>query len=267
MTTARGRTPKGGDAPRRLMRALPPHPDITDDGPVADADADAAARFLAEASHELRGGAARLALMAEALATRADDTDRPDTELPSRLHALAAEGRRLQALASALLDIVQLSEQGRRLDPVPVRVAVALAGVLAGERPREGQAVEIRGADDLTVLADPLALDQILSNLVHNAYRHGGRRVTVECWPEGDHVAVAVADDGPGVPAGRAGDLFEPWGPGTGDGLGLRIAAQLVALLGGEIGYEPREPSGARFVVRLPEAAGRAGVPPTAWTF
>jgi two-component system sensor histidine kinase TctE len=204
--------------------------------------------------------------MAEALATQAGAPAGPDGQLPSRLHALATEGRRMQALASALLDIVQLSEQGRRLDPVPVRVAVALAGVLAGERPRDGQAVEVRGADDLTVLADPLALDQILSNLVHNAYRHGGRRVTVECWTEHDHVAVAVADDGPGVPAGRAADLFEPFGPGVADGLGLRIAAQLVDLLGGEIGYEPLEPSGARFVVRLPEAPGRRAVTPTAWT-
>jgi signal transduction histidine kinase len=228
----------------------PPRGRARERPPVATGEA---ARFLAEASHELRGGAARLALMAEALAEQAGPV--PDPRLEPRLQSLASEGRRVQALASALLDVVRLAEEGRRLDTVPVPVAAVLDRVLAGEVPRAGQVVDVRLADDLTVLADPLALDQILSNLVRNAYQHGGDHVRIEGGADGDHIAVAVTDDGPGVDARRQARLFTPFPRRhVGDGLGLSIAAQLVALLEGELSYEPGDRAGARFTLRLPGA-------------
>jgi signal transduction histidine kinase len=85
----------------------------TGNGGGADTEA---ARLLAEASHELRGGAARLALMAEALAEQGL-VDPTDEQHATRLRALATEGRRVQALASALLDVSRLAAEGRRLEP------------------------------------------------------------------------------------------------------------------------------------------------------
>jgi two-component system sensor histidine kinase MtrB len=261
MTARRGWT-SGHEPERERRRSAPPVAIGTAETTAASATTAATAmnetaRFLAEATHELRGGVARLALMAEALAEQSAADER-DPRLSPRLRALAAEGRRVRALASALLDVVQLAEEGRRLDAVPVRVAVVLDGVLAGEPAGDEHVVEVRVADDLAVLADPLALDQILSNLVGNALRHGGRQVTVEGWTEHGRVVVAVTDDGPGIPDERADQLFSPVGRGLRDGLGLTIAAQLVALQQGDIRNERNEPSGARFVLRLPQASAAA---------
>ena len=213
---------------------------------------DVGARFLAEASHELRGGAARLALMAEALAERglADGAAPP---LEPHLRALAAEGRRVQALASELLDVARLAAEGRRVEPQAVAVSALVDDVVAGLAPRPGRDVVVQVADDVKAWADPLALDQVLSNLIGNALQHGGPRVTITGRVERARVVVQVCDDGPGLPPGWSGRLPSPPLPGPGGGLGLSIATQLVELLDGELAYDDGA-GGARFTVRLPAA-------------
>src|SRR5690606_30215090 len=120
---------------------------------------DVGARFLAEASHELRGGAARLALMAEALAERGlNDGAAPPLE--PHLRALAAEGRRVQALASELLDVARLASEGRRLVPQAVSVGALVDELVAGAVPSPGAHVSVQVADDVKAWADPLALAQ-----------------------------------------------------------------------------------------------------------
>ena len=219
-----------------------------------------AARFLAEASHELRGGAARLALMAEALAeTGLAGTDDPPLE--PRLRALAAEGRRVQALASTLLDVTRLTTDGRRLEPAAIALGPLIDDIMTGQSGPAGlrgpnaetsRAVRVRVADDLKVWADPLALDQVLSNLIVNAFQHGGPRIAIDGWAEDGAVLVRVADDGDGLVPGWG--TPSPPRAGTGGGLGLGIAARLVAMIGGALVYDTGESGGARFTVRLPPA-------------
>jgi signal transduction histidine kinase len=81
--------------------------------------------------------------------------------------------------------------------------------------------------------------------------------------PYGDRwVDVAVADEGAGVPMEFVPLLFERFtqAPGTssdlrsGAGLGLSIVSGLVTAQGGSLWYEPNEPRGARFTVRLPRS-------------
>jgi signal transduction histidine kinase len=214
---------------------------------------DDASRLLAEASHELRGGAARLALMAEALAEHGL-IGTGDLRMESRLRALASEGRRVQALASTLLDVARLTADGRQLDPVPVDLAALVEGVVAAEQLAPDREVTVRVAGDLKVWADPLALDQVVSNLVGNAFRHGGSHIVVEGRAEDGRVVVSVSDDGPGLPPGRAATMAAPSSSGLDGGLGLSIAAQLVTLLDGELRYDPDAAGGAHFTVTLPSA-------------
>jgi signal transduction histidine kinase len=212
-----------------------------------------AARFLAEASHELRGGAARLALMAEALA-EAGLAGTDDPPLAPRLRALAAEGRRMQALASTLLDVTRLTTDGRRLEPAAVALAPLIDDVVTGQSVAAGGEVRLRVADDLKVWADPLALDQVLSNLITNAFQHGGPHIAIDGWAEDGAVLVRVADDGDGLVPGWVGQVPSPPRAVTGGGLGLGIAARLVAMIGGTLVYDTGESGGARFTVRLPPA-------------
>jgi len=74
-----------------------------------------------------------------------------------------------------------------------------------------------------------------------------------------------VEDHGPGIPAARQRELFQPFtrlseedpANGLSSGLGLSLARQIVANLGGQLWYEDRDGGGARFVIELPEAADR----------
>ena len=96
-------------------------------------------------------------------------------------------------------------------------------------------------------------MEQILVNLLTNAYRYGGSTISLEARATPDGVVVTVADDGDGVPDELVPALFEGFarGPSTdgvqGSGLGLAIAQALLEGFGGRIWYEAGQPDGARF--------------------
>ena len=118
------------------------------------------------------------------------------------------------------------------------------------------------GGDEAVVAIDPLVLRQVGENLLGNAmkYARGGdvelsaRRGAAGYWQ------VLVEDRGPGIPAGRQRELFQPFvrltedEDGLSSGLGLSLARQILADHGGALWYEDREGGGARFLVELPAA-------------
>jgi signal transduction histidine kinase len=106
---------------------------------------------------------------------------------------------------------------------------------------------------------DPVAVRQILINLVQNArrYQASGAPVRFGIIPRGDQLEFHVEDDGPGVEPDLRASLFEPIRPGRpdGNGLGLALSRRIARALGGELSYEPLTP-GSRFVLSLPHATG-----------
>lgn len=109
----------------------------------------------------------------------------------------------------------------------------------------------------LVAWADPLRLQQILSNLIRNAERHGAEPVSVRVRSEPDGMVVfRVSDAGPGVSETFIPRLFERYaqGPGSapgGSGLGLSVTRDLVRAHGGTVRYDLTEPA---FIVTLPAA-------------
>jgi two-component system sensor histidine kinase TctE len=90
-----------------------------------------------------------------------------------------------------------------------------------------------------TIAADAISVREALSNLIHNALAHGARTrltVAVEDIPAG--FALAVTDDGPGIPPEARGHLCEPFQKSAashGSGLGLAIAAEVARAHGGAL--------------------------------
>jgi signal transduction histidine kinase len=118
--------------------------------------------------------------------------------------------------------------------------------------------VELDIPEGATARADPDHVEQILANLLSNAVLHGGPPVRVEV-DLNEEVRIAVSDHGEGVPDEFRGQLFEPFAQSDrapngrkGVGLGLTISAGLAVAQGGELWFEPNQPRGARFVLRLP---------------
>ena len=140
-----------------------------------------------------------------------------------------------------------------------------------------------------TIVTDPQRLEQILRNLLSNAFKFtddGGVSLTIEAGPTGDRymneqlnhadgiVAFVVSDTGIGIPHDKLRLIFEAFqqADGTtsrrygGTGLGLSISREIAVLLGGEIRVESSPGKGATFTLYLPATyappAERAPAPP-----
>ncbi|MBD0272719.1 MAG: two-component sensor histidine kinase, partial [Acetobacteraceae bacterium] len=175
------------------------------------------------------------------------------------------EAERLGRYIADILAIVRI-EHGQvepRREPVDLGDAIEAAASRA-ER-TGGRAVRRAVGDRLpNPKLDPALLDQILNNLLDNALKFSGPsgRVAVRAWHEGNEVAVAVEDDGPGIPSADLARVFDPFFRATrtdrvaaGTGLGLAICRGLAQAMSGRIVAEsPVAPDGhgTRVTVRFP---------------
>ncbi len=111
-----------------------------------------------------------------------------------------------------------------------------------------------------TVAADPDRLAQVVANLVENALKFAESHISVAVTrdPDGDGVAIAVEDDGPGIAPEDAAHVFERFYQSSrvparqvGSGLGLAIVAELVSAMGGTVRADVAPGGGTRVVVNL----------------
>lgn len=211
--------------------------------------------FIANAAHELRTPLATLAGIGETLATHLHRMT--SEEIEACLAALRRQGQRANQLVGNLLDLTQLDGGRSTLELAPIPIASAVRRALETAPAPTGVRVLTSIPDGLVVRADAVRLEQVLVNLLVNAYRYGGPNIALKGRNEGGMVRLDVTDDGPGADAALVPELFEPFTRGPvstevgGSGIGLALCRRLVEAFGGNIGYESVEPHGARFVVRL----------------
>lgn len=215
-------------------------------------------RFVSHAAHELRTPATVIAGTASLLRDNRDDMD--PTEVDQCVSALYRQSQRLTSMVANLLDLARLKEGRLTTKPEPIDLPTAVATVVEATPPPSGRSVETDIDAGTKAFADPEAFDQIVSNLLVNAYRYGGPHVTISAAGDGPNVTVTVRDDGAGVPSDLVAHLFEPFTRGKasskvgGSGLGLALVKSLAEASGGDISYEgdPAAGGGAAFVLRLP---------------
>jgi len=176
------------------------------------------------------------------------------------LRLLVAETSRLARIVENLLAMSRIDAAAWRMEREPVdvgRAVDAAAARVAGGRDGPPLTVAVQpGLPD--VLADPVQLDLVLTNLIENAVRHGGpgRPVHVGASFEGDQaVQVTVADQGPGIDPAVAERAFEPFvtsGDGRSTGIGLALCRTIVNGHGGTIELRGAHGGGTVVVVTLP---------------
>ena len=118
------------------------------------------------------------------------------------------------------------------------------------------------------VLADQDALKMALKNLVLNAVKHGRGGPVRVIASGGADVAIAIEDEGPGVPRAERRRIFEPFYRGRvareleieGSGIGLSIVKQVAMSHGGRVKVMDGDRQGARFVLQLPAMKAGASV-------
>ncbi|MFU2207101.1 ATP-binding protein [Solidesulfovibrio sp. C21] len=192
--------------------------------------------------------------------------------VPAELFQEMAEGIG-KHIARATRIITHMREFGRKSD---LTVGpVDLGEVLLHTMELFNQQLKVRNievATDVTpglppVSADAGRLEQVFMNLLLNARdaieergpAAGGKaekRITLRVYREGDHVAAAIADTGPGIAPDIQDKIFEPFFTtkpvGKGTGLGLSISYGIIKDYGGTIEMASEPGQGARCIVRLP---------------
>jgi signal transduction histidine kinase len=104
----------------------------------------------------------------------------------------------------------------------------------------------------------PALLCQVFLNLLLNAFqaRRNGLRLVIATMHDGDNIRISFADNGPGIPDELKNRIFEPFyttrGVGSGAGMGLTVAYDIVAAYGGTIEVNCPEEGGAVFMITLP---------------
>ena len=224
-------------------------------------------RFVADASHELRTPLTTIRGYAELF--RRGAADRPE-DLARAMRRIEDEAARMGVLVEDLLLLARL-DQGRPLEREPVDL-VAVAGdaladlsAIAPDRP-----VTFEHPEALVVPGDEPRLRQVAGNLLANARIHTpeGTPVHVRVRDSDGQAVLEVADEGPGLPPGDEGRVFERFyradaartrispganGAAGGTGLGLSIVAAIVAAHGGTVqAGSPPSGRGAYFMVALP---------------
>ncbi|MBK6395647.1 MAG: PAS domain-containing sensor histidine kinase [Betaproteobacteria bacterium] len=190
---------------------------------------------------------------------------------------VAPEGQRLLAMIrnnSKRIDrivgeVLQLNRRDRQ-QPETIALADFLRNLVdeivqAENIPPGG--VQLAIPEELVVIFDRGHFNQILWNLVRNAWQHCQKkeasvRIAARAGYMGDAVIFELADDGPGIPAELRGQIFEPFfttRPG-GTGLGLYIARELADANGATLELLPKSP-GAHFRMTLKRASAAASAP------
>ncbi len=212
------------------------------------------ANFVAIASHELRTPATSVYGVLTTLLERDEQLD-PDLRR-ELLRVGVQQGERLRRLLEELLDLSLLDARGVHLKPKPLPLASVLREIVSEALPT-GTTVELDLPDDLTVVADRLVLDRVVSNLLINALRYGAEPITVSAKAGDGQFRITVEDSGEGVSEEILPRLFERFArtdsANVGSGLGLSIARAYAHAHGGDLVYDPSA-RGARFELVVPQA-------------
>jgi len=231
----------------------------------AEQAAAAKSRFLAIMSHELRTPLNSVIGMGSLISRTKLDTEQRDM-----LATMQHSARSLLGLINDLLDLSKL-EAGKLAPPVEAFVLhEVVGGAVAIVRPQaeaKGLALTLRIDPRLphAYRGLPLQLRQVLVNLLANAVKFtpaGHISVTGTLLASAENrvqLALAVRDDGVGIPPAAQGHIFEIFTQAEetvtrrfgGSGLGLAIAKQLAELMGGTITLASEVGKGSTFTVTL----------------
>lgn len=228
-----------------------------------------AARFSADASHQLKTPLAVLRAGLDVLRTEPSLPPKPREEVD----ALLKQTRRLTTLVEDLLLLAQMDAGRLRIEPEPIDLAALTRAMLddveilcAGR----GLALEHRVPESLMAMGDGRRVAMILQNLSENAakYAADGGRVTIVCETVDGFPTVSVANTGPAISDEHKARLFERFHRGNmgenikGHGLGLNISRSLARAQGGDVRLVRSDGEWTEFQLQLPATPGREIIRP-----
>jgi len=211
-------------------------------------------RFLGDAAHELCSPLARMEIALGILEERGDEKSLP------YVRDVREEVTHMQKLANELLSFSKASLGESHVKLEPVNVAEMVKAAIRLEK-SNASLIEVNIPGDLSVRGHFELLQRAVANLLRNALRYAGDAgsISVDAWPEQDHIIITVSDQGPGVSSRELEKLFDPFyrvdpsrtSETGGVGLGMAIVKSCVEACGGVVGATNRIPQGLEVRIRL----------------
>jgi len=235
----------------------------------------AKSEFLSCMSHELRTPLNAILGFAQLLKLK--DAEVLSEESAAYVDDIAQAGAHLLGLVTDILELSRIEAGSVKVQLEPIDLGEAIAGATTLVQPDcADREIALHLGDSIgiseQIAADPMRLRQVLINLLSNGIKYNAIGGTVHIDVKdvgGDLLRVSISDEGPGIPADRQDELFEPFNRLNfeksgidGVGIGLAISKGLVEMMGGRIGVESSEGKGSTFWVefRTVAAARAAGI-------
>jgi signal transduction histidine kinase/DNA-binding response OmpR family regulator/CHASE3 domain sensor protein len=229
--------------------------------------------FLANMSHELRTPLNSSLILAKLLAD--NPSDNLTAEQIKYAQTIQSSGNDLLNLINDILDLSKIEAGHVEIMPETVTVHRLVKRMSETFEPIAREkgldfSIEVEPGCPQTIATDPQRLEQILKNLLSNAFKftEAGKVELTTARDDEGRVVFSVRDTGIGISGEQQQNIFEAFhqADGTisrrygGTGLGLSISRELARLLGGTIQLESRQGEGSTFRVVLPEIYDPAAV-------
>lgn len=218
--------------------------------------------FLSVAGHELRTPLTALLLQSDLLLGKFSECLGDAAELQAPLQRLQRNARRLAKLVDELLDVSRITAGRLELDRVEMDLAGLVEEVVlrsSEQVRRAGCPLELDLRGPVVGVWDRFRLEQVVTNLLSNALKYGGRApIEVRLACSGPEARLSVKDHGIGIAPRDQVRIFERFERSVspreygGLGLGLWIVRQIVEAHGGSVGVRSQLGSGSEFWVELP---------------
>jgi two-component system, OmpR family, sensor histidine kinase TctE len=215
-------------------------------------------QFIADAAHQIRTPLTALKSQLQLLS-------RQPMDLKGLQHLTRVQERvdHLSRLANQLLSHAMVNHRAGAVPFEPIDVVEVVRRAIREAVPETLDRDVFTSLElppgAVTIAGDAISLKEAVKNVIDNAVRHGApTQLTLRVRQELKTVEIEVEDDGPGIPPELWPQVTERFGapsPG-GSGLGLSIAADVLAAHGGSLSFRARDKNGFAVIMCLPSKTG-----------
>lgn len=221
--------------------------------------------FVSLASHQLRTPITSIKWNSEIILS----SDSIDNEVRMAAEDIYKEGNRMEKLVNSLLNLsrIDLGKIEFSIQKIDLTKYIqSLLKTLKSEINLKNLTLETDISFTQSIKNDPIYLDIIFLNLLHNAIKYSNKngKVTlkIDCIPNMDKLIITISDTGIGIPESQQSQIFgrlfradnakncQP----DGNGLGLYVVKKLIELMNGAVWFESQENKGTIFYLELPIA-------------